>query len=171
VDSGHTNFQGYNHVICVGRVKTEADKIKICSSLKKMDGSPIIEPGDSILYSPPHDEFGAPNRAKWPTTAIVQLWKDWGCVQSLATLLLGFSVLLPSNQLSVLFSFEPSVLILGPGEHIHLNKGRLHAFRKFTFDPLHRTDCHYQLHTELCTKLRNEGMEQSPLCISIAYDW
>lgn len=56
---------------------TEEDKIKACSILKAMDGTPIQNPGESILYTPPHDEFGSSMRAQWPTTQIIEQWNLW----------------------------------------------------------------------------------------------
>ena len=63
-------------------------------------------------------------------------------------------------------SYCPSVFILKPGQHVLINKGQLHAFRKMTFDELPNTDCHAEQRSELVAMLN-----RAPLCISIAFDW
>ena len=50
---------------------------------------------------------------------------------------------------------------------MHINKGRLHAFRKLSQDELPLDDCHHALRKEL---LANEKTIPA-LCTSIAYDW
>jgi hypothetical protein len=67
--------------------------------------------------------------------------------------------------------YEPSVFILGPGEHLHINKERLHAFRKMTYHPLPDTDCHCILRAQKVAELKALNLKAPPLCISIAYDW
>ena len=68
-------------------------------------------------------------------------------------------------------SYCPSVFILKPGQHVLINKGRLHAFRKMTFDELPNTDCHAAQRSELVAMLKEKKLDRAPLCISIAYDW
>ena len=69
-------------------------------------------------------------------------------------------------------SYSPSVFILKLGQHVLINKGRLHAFRKMTFDELPNTDCHAAQRSELVAMLKEEKkLDRAPLCISIAYDW
>jgi len=69
------------------------------------------------------------------------------------------------------------LLILGPGEHVHINKSRIHAFRKVDFlEELDAKDCHYQLRRDLkeklLTKLKgDEKLSDNNKCISIAWDW
>jgi hypothetical protein len=58
--------------------------------------------------------------------------------------------------------------MLKPGQHVHINKGRLHAFRKMTEDKLPDNDCHAQLRQVLIKEL---GEGNVPLCISVAFDW
>uniref|UniRef100_A0A7S2YQT9 JmjC domain-containing protein n=1 Tax=Entomoneis paludosa TaxID=265537 RepID=A0A7S2YQT9_9STRA len=91
------------------------------------------------LYNFPHENGKKPD---WPTNETVQAWEDMG--------------------------YEPAVLILGPGQHVHINKGRLHAFRKMTTESLPENDCHHTLRKELVAEL---GIRQAPVCISIAWDW
>jgi hypothetical protein len=65
-------------------------------------------------------------------------------------------------------SYCPSVFILKEGQHVLINKGRLHAFRKLTVDRLPANDCHASLREEL---VESRKLTTSPLCISIAFDW
>ncbi len=46
-------------------------------------------------------------------------------------------------------SYYPCVFILKPGQFLHINKGRLHAFRKAGCDPVDPKDCHSHLREEL----------------------
>lgn len=65
-------------------------------------------------------------------------------------------------------SYYPSIFVLRPGQHLHINKGRLHTFRKVKAEPLEQDDCHHDLRRTLL----NEGLtEQDELCISVAFDW
>ena len=50
---------------------------------------------------------------------------------------------------------------------VHINKGRLHAFRKLSTSSLHDTDCHHDLRQNLQESIGST--EQ--LCFSIAWDW
>ena len=68
-------------------------------------------------------------------------------------------------------SYCPSVFILKLGQHVLINKGRLHAFRKVTFDELPNTDCHAAQRDELVAMLKEKEIDRAPLCLSIAYDW
>jgi hypothetical protein len=64
----------------------------------------------------------------------------------------------------------PSVFILGPGELVHINKGRLHAFRKMSHEMLPKSDCHFGLRTKKLRAL--QGKESHDLvCVSVAWDW
>ena len=57
-------------------------------------------------------------------------------------------------------------------QHVMINKGRLHALRKMTFDELPNTDCHAAQRSELVAMLKDEKkLDRAPICISIAYDW
>ena len=58
---------------------------------------------------------------------------------------------------------------------VHINKGRLHAFRKVTNEPLPPNDCHAKLRSELLIPGTNETVigpgKPEILCISVAWDW
>ena len=64
------------------------------------------------------------------------------------------------------------MFILKPGQFVHINKGRLHAFRNLTRSLLPTHDCHYTLRNELIqgTRLAKTPLHDS-LCISVAWDW
>ena len=62
----------------------------------------------------------------------------------------------------------PSVFTLKPGQLVHINKGRLHAFRKMSNHELPPSDCHSDLRKELV--LAN-NLTKEELCISVAWDW
>jgi len=66
-------------------------------------------------------------------------------------------------------NYAPSVFILSPGQMIHINKGRLHAFRKLSPFALPSSDCHAELRTEVLQKGGNPLVEQT--CMSVAWDW
>ncbi len=61
-------------------------------------------------------------------------------------------------------SHNPCVFILEPGQFVHLNKGRLHAFRKMTNSQLPTSDCHHNLRKKIINF-------KPTVCISIAWDW
>lgn len=65
----------------------------------------------------------------------------------------------------------PSVFILSPGQHVHINKGRLHAIRKVTNEMLPKDDCHYNLRKQLIREQGWKNKEKAPLCLSIEWDW
>ena len=50
---------------------------------------------------------------------------------------------------------------------MHINKGRLHAFRKLSTSTLQNTDCHHDLRQQLRQSI---GVSEQ-LCFSIAWDW
>jgi hypothetical protein len=51
---------------------------------------------------------------------------------------------------------------------VHINKGRLHAFRKMTTENLPQRDAHAKLRKEVVAEDKLlPGLE----CISIAHDW
>jgi hypothetical protein len=71
------------------------------------------------------------------------------------------------TSITTVTSYCPSVLILTAGEHLHINKGRLHAFRKMSSEQLPPDDCHHELrayHLNLHPIIRD-------VCISITFDW
>ena len=51
---------------------------------------------------------------------------------------------------------------------VHINKGRIHAFRKLSTSDLPADDCHATLRAEL---LEREKIKKDELCISVAWDW
>ena len=67
-------------------------------------------------------------------------------------------------------SYCPSVFILRPGQHLHINKGRLHSCRKLTPDPLPDEDCHAVLRKQLLEEVGTAEQSQF-LCLSVAFDW
>ena len=52
---------------------------------------------------------------------------------------------------------------------VHINKGRLHAFRKLSPFALPSSDCHADLRAAILEKSENPSIEQT--CISVAWDW
>lgn len=65
------------------------------------------------------------------------------------------------------------MFILKPGQFVHINKGRLHAFRKLSYALLPPDDCHSKLRQELILSISsdsNQSLNES-LCISVAWDW
>ena len=65
------------------------------------------------------------------------------------------------------------MFILKPGQFVHINQGRLHAFRKLSWAPLPADDCHSKLRQELILSFSsdsNQSLNES-LCISVAWDW
>jgi hypothetical protein len=51
---------------------------------------------------------------------------------------------------------------------LHINKGRLHAFRKLAAQQLPQEDCHHKLRTNLLAEV---NFKVQPTAISIAWDW
>jgi hypothetical protein len=68
-----------------------------------------------------------------------------------------------------------SRFILKEGQHVHINKGRLHAFRKVSNQPLPASDCHAKLRASLVKPGTSEKVvgpgKPEVLCISVAWDW
>jgi hypothetical protein len=68
-----------------------------------------------------------------------------------------------------------SRFILRAGQCVHINKGRLHAFRKVTNEPLPADDCHAKLRANLMIPGTNEPVigpgKPEVLCVSVAWDW
>jgi hypothetical protein len=58
---------------------------------------------------------------------------------------------------------------LKPGDLIHINKGRLHAFRKLSPCKLPDSDCHAIQRKRLVEETGMNGKET--MCISVAWDW
>jgi len=72
------------------------------------------------------------------------------------------------NSHRMLFSYYPSVFILKPGQMLHINKGRLHAFRKMSISSLPEEDCHSYLRSQL---IKEENLFKEEICVSVAWDW
>ena len=72
------------------------------------------------------------------------------------------------SLVSLLPRYCPTVCILKPRQLIHINKGRIHAFRKLSTYKLPKDDCHATLRAELVEK---ENLVKEELCISVAWDW
>ena len=54
------------------------------------------------------------------------------------------------------------------GQHVLINRKRLHAFRKMTFDDLPKTDCHAAQRSELVAMLKDEKkLDRAPICIPL----
>lgn len=62
----------------------------------------------------------------------------------------------------------PTVCIVKPGQLIHINKGRLHAFRKMSIAALPEGDCHKKLREKTIEEYK---LTKETLCVSIAWDW
>jgi len=65
-------------------------------------------------------------------------------------------------------NYYPSVFILKPGQWVHINKGRLHAFRKMSTSQLPENDCHSKIRSDLIAK---ENLSADVTCVSVAWDW
>ncbi len=63
------------------------------------------------------------------------------------------------------------MFILKPGQFVHINKGRLHAFRKLSPTLLPKYDCHAKMREELINEINKRQLPHHSICISIAWDW
>ena len=68
-----------------------------------------------------------------------------------------------------MYRYCPSVFTLEPGDLVHINKGRLHAFRKMSTTKLPEWDCHVQRRQTIIQSKDIAGEEK--LCVSVAWDW
>jgi len=66
-------------------------------------------------------------------------------------------------------NYCPSVFILSAGQQVHINKGRLHAFRKLTPGDVADNDCHKDLRLDIISNTSREILFKN--CISVAWDW
>lgn len=66
-------------------------------------------------------------------------------------------------------NYCPSVFVLSPGQMVHINKGRLHAFRKLSPFALPPADCHADLRAAVLERSENPSIEET--CVSVAWDW
>jgi len=62
-----------------------------------------------------------------------------------------------------------SACIVGPGEHVHINKSRFHAFRKTSLVDLPQDDAHYALRQNIHAEHGREP--RTYMNVSIAFDW
>ena len=148
VDSGHTCLSGYNEVVMLRRMpevhKLRAlDILTMHSTNKGSNKKNSPKKKYDALYGLPHGD-GFTNRPDWPSCEVIYQWRE--------------------------MNYYPSVFILKPNQHVHINKGRLHAFRKMRCHALPQEDCHFTL--------RNSLKEEHPWgdnteinCVSIAWDW
>jgi len=142
VDSGHQCLSGYNEVVMLRRMP-EHHKRDALHLLNGEDRRKGVPPSDyDALYGLPHgDNLGA--KPMWPDSEAIQKCKE--------------------------MNYCPSVFILKPGQHVHINKGRLHAFRKMAPSTLPPSDCHSNLRAAIIKDNDLGGVEQ--ICMSIAWDW
>lgn len=60
------------------------------------------------------------------------------------------------------------MFVLKPGQVVHINKGRLHTFRKLSPTALFETDCHFELRNAI---LNSKDQPTEDICFSVAWDW
>jgi hypothetical protein len=139
VDSGHICLSGYNEVIMLRRMP-EKHKRRALYILNEREGK---KPSKyDALYGLPHaDNVG--EKPSWPKNEAIQKCID--------------------------MKYYPSVFILKPGQFVHINKGRLHAFRKMSPAALPPSDCHFTLRSQLIADENLVSTEQ--ICVSVAWDW
>jgi len=94
------------------------------------------------LYSMPHGD-GLGEKPSWPKTEWIDECRKMG--------------------------YCPSVFTLEPGDLVHINKGRLHAFRKMSTTKLPEWDCHAELRRNVVESKGIAGEEK--MCVSVAWDW
>jgi len=58
--------------------------------------------------------------------------------------------------------------VLKPGQLLHINKGRLHAFRKMSCSQLEANDCHSVIRPKV---MKNCKITKDVVCMSVAWDW
>lgn len=68
----------------------------------------------------------------------------------------------------IYYSYYPCVFVLKPGQLLHINKGRLHAFRKMSSSPLEANDCHCAIRQEI---IKDFHIKKDTICRSLAWDW
>lgn len=166
VDSGHLALSGYNE-ICILRRLTERHKrhaLWLLTGTKTEEKSARQTFFDG-LYAEPHAD-GHGEKPAWPTTAQIEECRKMGCVSS--CLWIAVKVSLTHRLFLLIISYCPSLPILKKGQHIHINKGRLHAFRKMTLGNAHEDDCHHEARMKV---FATEKLVSEQLCVSVAWDW
>mmetsp|Transcript_27524 Transcript_27524/g.40496 ORF Transcript_27524/g.40496 Transcript_27524/m.40496 type:complete len:1131 (-) Transcript_27524:848-4240(-) len=142
VDSGHQCLSGYNEVVMLRRL-TERHKQHALQLLRgEGNGQTLSNMQYDALYGLPHED-GCGERPMWPDCESIERCRK--------------------------MNYYPSVFILKPGQHVHINKGRLHAFRKLSPTSLPQTDCHAKLRKSIILD-ENLGFGEQ-LCMSVAWDW
>lgn len=151
VDSGHVCLSGYNEVLMLRRLP-EAHKKYAMSTYTAYNevGSRNSKRSSqkrkkNNAYNPlddfPHND-GFDSMPSWPTKDIVKHWRS--------------------------MNYYPSVFILKPGQHVHINKGRLHCFRKMSTYPLPKRDCHALLRQNVIEE-ENLRDKSETICVSLAW--
>jgi len=65
-------------------------------------------------------------------------------------------------------NYDPCVFVLKPGQFLHVNKGRMYAFRSASSASLDANDCHKDLRNEL---IENKMITNDSICKILAWDW
>ena len=116
-------------------------------------------------FSPSNSTFPSQkSQPGWPSKEAIEQCKKMGWVQS--TDLTTSTHIIP--YLICYCRYCPSVFILKPGQVVHINKGRLHAFRKMAPSKLPEMDCHHVLRNAV---LSSKQERTEDICCSIAWDW
>ena len=140
VDSGHQCLSGYNEVVMLRRMPEE-HKQRALYILNDQAKKKKRSKYDGLYGLPHGDGLGA--KPDWPTTDAIEECRR--------------------------MNYCPSVFVLKPGQFVHINKGRLHAFRKLSPTALPPNDCHRQLRLDTIASDNLGSMER--LCVSVAWDW
>ncbi|KAL7553995.1 hypothetical protein ACHAWF_017589 [Thalassiosira exigua] len=157
VDSGHLCLAGYNEVVMTRRL-TERHK---CHALHLLTGT--RRPHD-ILYGLPHQD----EVSSYLSSSSNQiLFYSLASLCTLQRTECGWPSKDAISQCEKM-GYCPSVFILKAGQVVHINKGRLHAFRKLAPFPLCDLDCHSDLRSHI---LEQKDKPTEDLCFSVAWDW
>jgi len=139
VDSGHQCLAGYNEVVMLRRMSNDRKH----HSLEILNGNlgRDDERSYDALYGLPHGDANG-EKPPWPSSDAIEECRR--------------------------MNYCPSVFILKPGQFVHINKGRIHAFRKMATASLPASDCHSHLRKAL---IKEENITGEVVCLSIAWDW
>lgn len=139
VDSGHQCLAGYNEVVMLRRMSNDRKH----HSLEILNGNAGRDDKRlyDALYGEPHSDANG-EKPPWPSPEAIEECRR--------------------------MNYCPSVFILKPGQFVHINKGRIHAFRKMTTASLPASDCHSHLRKAL---IEEENITGEVTCLSIAWDW
>jgi len=138
VDSGHMCIDGYNEVIMLRRMN-ERHKKHALHLLTCADRCKGNGVQYDALYGLPHHNGKKP------------LWPDIESIKKCKKM-----------------NYYPCVFVLKPGQFLHINKGRLHAFRKANSERLDKFDCHKILREDL---VKQKHLTKDIICKSVAWDW